>query len=197
MAHYRRCLEQASFESHDSLVDRVGFKRRAKSASWLVVAVVGKNTTGMASVTDAPPIGVNVSPWRCCFNDNAVDYDDRLHRGLSTGRQLPPHPPHGVNRSLLAHAGPRHVETAWVRRSASIAQGATKMKNAGLIRLGRYFFGTLPLPVSFTDCGSCSALSMIVRVAFCGPGSDGANMIPSVHVPPGLSDPSQSLLVTL
>jgi hypothetical protein len=24
--------------------------------------VVGKNTTGMASVTDAPPIGVNVSP---------------------------------------------------------------------------------------------------------------------------------------
>ena len=34
MAHCRRCLEQASFESHDSLVDRVGFKRRAKSASW-------------------------------------------------------------------------------------------------------------------------------------------------------------------
>jgi|SRR5580700_2341461 hypothetical protein len=84
MPHYRRCLEQASFESHDSLVGRVGFKRRAKSASWLVVAVVGKNTTGMASMTDAPPIGVNVSPWRCCFNDNAVDYDDRLHRGLST-----------------------------------------------------------------------------------------------------------------
>jgi hypothetical protein len=34
MPHYRRCLEQASFESHNSLVDRVGFKRRAKSASW-------------------------------------------------------------------------------------------------------------------------------------------------------------------
>jgi hypothetical protein len=26
MAHYRRCLEQASFESHDSLVDRVGIQ---------------------------------------------------------------------------------------------------------------------------------------------------------------------------
>ena len=38
---------------------------------------------------------------------------------------------------------------------------------------------------------------MIVRVAFCALGSDGANIIPSVHVPPGLSDPWQSLLVTL
>jgi len=85
MAHYRRCLEQASFESHDSLVDRVGFKRRAKSASWAGRCRGRQKHNRDASVTDAPPIGVNVSPWRCCFNDNAVDYDDCRHRGWSTG----------------------------------------------------------------------------------------------------------------
>jgi len=56
-----------------------------------------------------------------------------------------------------------------------------------LARVFRY----LPLPLSFTDCGSCSALSMIIRVALYGSAAVGANVTPIVHFPPADSGASQ------
>src|ERR1039457_5563378 len=50
---------------------------------------------------------------------------------------------------------------------------------------------TLPLPLSFTGCGSCSALSMIVRVALYGFPAFGLNVTPIVHFAAGASGASQ------
>src|ERR1039457_7448297 len=50
---------------------------------------------------------------------------------------------------------------------------------------------TLPLPLSFTGCGSCTALSMIVRVALYGCAAVGLNVTPIVHVAAGASGASQ------
>ena len=49
----------------------------------------------------------------------------------------------------------------------------------------------LPLPLSFTGCGSCSALSMIVRVALYGCAAVGLNVTPIVHFAAGASGASQ------
>src|SRR5208282_5013476 len=54
----------------------------------------------------------------------------------------------------------------------------------------------LTLPVNFTDCGSCSALSMIISVPDCDPGAAGVKVTPIVHFAPGGSGALQ-LLVSL
>ena len=51
----------------------------------------------------------------------------------------------------------------------------------------------LPLPVSFTDCGSPCALSMIIKVAFCAPVPLGVNVTSIVHFAFGASGASQPL----
>ena len=56
--------------------------------------------------------------------------------------------------------------------------------------LARVFF-YLPTPVSLTDCGSRSPLSMIISVAFCAPDAVGVKVTEIVHFAPGASGASQ------
>src|SRR5271156_4589854 len=48
--------------------------------------------------------------------------------------------------------------------------------------------------MSFTDCGSCSALSIIIRVPSCAPDAVGVNVTSIEHFAPGASGPSQPLV---